>query len=471
MIGRRHEQKRFDHWVYSGRPELIVVHGRRRIGKTYFVTSYFRDRFAFEVTGVAKSPMRTQLRVFHQKLLEYGGTWLKAPQDWFEAFSRLKELLDSGEVPRDVGSGRRVVFIDEMPWFDTPRASFKQAFEFFWNDWASKQNDLLLIVCGSSTSWLFENLLRNTVGFYGRVTGVINLQPFTLRESEELLRFNGIEWTRPQVMELCLVFGGVPYYLNLVRRGLSVSQAVEELCFVAGGPLEHELGLLFHSLFQNAENYLAVVRALSRHASGLADTELRQMDGLPTGASLTRAVKRLELSGFVRKVQEYPARERGARYVLADPFTLFALTFLEKRTFDSWQAHATTPAYATWRGLAFERLCFTHVPQIKASLGISGIESRVCSWQGQIEGRSAQIDMLIDRKDGIIDICEMKFTDARFELDRTGYEAFVRRREIFREATGVVSALHLVLVSANGVVRGSYALNLQAIIDGEQLFE
>lgn len=331
--------------------------------------------------------MRTQLRVFHQKLLEYGGTWPKAPKDWFVAFARLKELLDSGEVIRDVGSGRKVVFIDEMPWFDTSRANFKQAFEFFWNDWASKQSDLLLIACGSSTSWLSENLLRSTEGFYGRVTGVINLQPFTLGESEEFLRFNGIEWTRSQVMQLYLVFGGVPYYLNLVRRGLTVSQAVEELCFVAGVPLEHELDLLFPSLFTNAEDCLAIIWALSHHTSGLTDTEMREMDGLPTGASLTRAVKRLELSGFVRKVSEYPAREKGAPYVLTDPFTLFALTFLERRAFDSWQACAATPAYATWRGLAFERLCFAHVPQIKAELGISGIESRVCSWKGQAEGK------------------------------------------------------------------------------------
>ena len=197
---------------------------------------------------------------------------------------------------------------------------------------------------------------------------------------------------------------------------------------------------------------------------------MREMDGLPTGASLTRAVKRLELSGFVRKVSEYPAREKGAPYVLTDPFTLFALTFLERCAFDSWQACAATPAYATWRGLAFERLCFAHVPQIKAGLGISGIESRVCSWKGQAEGKTAQIDMLIDRKDGIIDICEMKFTDARFELGRMEYEALARRREVFREATGVTSALNLVLVSANGAARGSYALNLQAIIDGDQLF-
>ena len=470
MIGRKREQEAFDQWMPSGRPEFVVVYGRRRVGKTHLVREYFKDRFAFRATGVANKSMRTQLRTFHQKLVEHGDGHRSAPKDWFEAFSRLKAVLSSEHVTRDVATGRIVVFLDEMPWMDTPRSNFKSALEYFWNDWGCTRDDLLLIACGSATSWLATNLLQSTEGFYGRVTGTINLQPFCLGECDELLRYNGVELTRQQVTELYLTFGGIPYYLNLVPRGASPAQAIERLCFVEGAQLAGEFDLLFRSLFKNPEGHAAIIAALAHRKGGLTDAELRQVRGIPTGASLSRMLKDLEASGFIRKNTAYGGKKNGRHYQVIDPFCNFHLRFLDNKTFDSWEAHSATPAYTAWRGNAFELACLAHIPQIKAALGIAGVETQSYPWMSKGRSPGAQIDLVIDRRDGIVDLCEAKFTDSPYALDKDGYESLARKRDIFRKETGTSKALHLVVVAASGMERNAYAHNVQAVIGPEELF-
>ena len=470
MIGRKQEQETLDQWMHSGKPEFVVVYGRRRIGKTHLVQEYFKGRFAFRATGTANENMRAQLRVFHQKLREHGDEHRSIPQDWFEAFSRLKALLESEGVARDVESGRAVVFLDEMPWMDTPRSDFKSALEYFWNDWGCTRPELMLIACGSATSWLAANLLQSTEGFYGRVTGSINLQPFNLGECEELLRYNGIEFTRQQVLELYLVFGGIPYYFNLVPRGASPAQAVERLCFATGGQLSREYDLLLRSLFKNADEHAAVIEALAGRRGGYSDAELRKMKGTPSGASLSRALGNLEACGFIRKYDTFKRRKNGRRYQLVDPFCAFHQKFLKDRAFDSWVAHVATPSYYSWRGNAFEFACLAHLPQVKFALGISGVETRSFPWTGEAEDSGVQIDLVIDRRDGIVDLCEAKFTDRPFVLDKDGYEGLIRKRDAFIDATGSSKAIHLVIISANGMEQNAYSHNVQASIGPDDLF-
>lgn len=469
MIGRKREQNALEHWLNTGRPEFLVIYGRRRVGKTYLVEQFFRNRFAFRATGVSGAPRRTQLRVFHEKLVEYGDKSRRAPSDWFEAFSRLRAVLELPGVARDPVSGRRIVFIDEMPWFDTQRSDFRQALEYFWNDWGHTQDDLMLIACGSVTSWLTKNLLASTGGFYGRVTGRIGLQPMTLGECEELLRDNGIELTRQQVIELYLVFGGIPYYLNMVRRGLSPAQTVQSLCFDSGCPLEGELDLLFQSLFRGADAHLSLVRLLATKRDGLTNAELRK-EGSLAGSSLTRALSDLCLAGFVQEFPSYGGGTYGKRYRVIDPFVNFSVKVIEGRGFDSWAAHVGTPSYFAWRGNAFELACLAHVPQIKAALGIAGVETTVTPWRSSGKGPKAQIDLVIDRKDGIIDLCEMKFTDAPYALDADEIAEMSRRRDVFGAETKSRKALHLALVSAAGVVRNAWTNSVQAVVTGDDLF-
>lgn len=470
MIGRRAEQGELTHWLHSGRPEFIVVYGRRRIGKTFLVNEFFRHRFAFRATGVSRGSMREQLVAFNGHLVEHGASAARAPESWFEAFSRLKELLSGETVAREPASGRIVVFLDEVPWMDTPRSGFKPAFEHFWNSWASQRDDIMLIACGSAASWLVANLLNDAEGLYRRVTGKLNLQPFTLGECESLLLYNNVEYSRPQVIELYEAFGGVPYYLNLVRGELSPAQNIQRLCFAPGCQLEGEFGMLFRSLFKHPDDYMAVVRALARRKGGLSNSEMRKAQGLPDGASLGRVLENLELCGLIRKTGEFGAKSRGARYQLVDFFSLFHLDFIERKPFDSWETHVGTPSYAAWRGNRFELVCAMHVDEVKSALGIAGIEARTCAWRSRESEPGVQIDLLIDRRDRVVSICEAKFTNGAFAFDKTSSENLTRKREVFRNETGTSKSLQTVLISVSGLARNKYFHTVQSVVGADALF-
>lgn len=470
MIGRIEEQRDLTHWLHSGRSEFIVVYGRRRVGKTYLVNEFFRNRFAFHATGVSDGDAKIQLETFNGHLRECGLRKLPTPESWFEAFDRLKELLSSEDVVREPATGRAVVFIDEMPWMDTPKSNFKPAFEHFWNSWAAQRKDILLVACGSASSWLTKNLLANAGGLYGRVTGSIALQPFTLGECEGLLEYNNVYYSRPQIIELFEIFGGIPYYMNLLRGELSPAQNVDRLCFATGCQLQGEFDLLYRSLFKHPENYLSVVRALASCKGGLANSELRAMRGLPTGASLGRVLEDLELCGLIRKVDDFTRRKKGQRFQLIDPYTRFHLEFMERKRFDSWAAHVGTPSYLAWRGTTFELVCSLHSENVKRALGISGTETRTCAWRSDASDPGAQIDLVLDRRDGIIDLCEAKFTDGEYAIDKSASMALATKRDVFRAETGTKKALRTVLISVNGLSRNKYYHDANAVVVGDDLF-
>lgn len=470
MIGRNAEQKELTGWLHSGRPEFIVVYGRRRIGKTYLVNEFFRQRFAFHATGVSSGDMRLQLEAFNGHLIEHGLDKRPVPGNWLEAFERLKELLTSDAVEREPATGRAIVFIDEMPWMDTPRSSFKSALEHFWNSWASQRSDIMLVACGSASSWLTKNLLNDAEGFYGRVTGKINLQPFTLGECEALLAYNNVHYTRSQVIELYEVFGGIPYYMNLIRPELSPAQNIDRLCFSGGCQLADEFDMLYRSLFKSPENHLAVVRALAKRKGGATNSELRKNPNVPNGASLGRALEDLELCGFIRRTESFAGKKYGTRYQVIDLFSLFYLKHMERRRFDSWVAHAQTASYHSWRGNAFELVCILHVDSIKRALGIAGIEARTCSWRSSQSDPGAQIDLVIDRGDGIVDLCEAKFTDGEYAIDKSADMNLANKRDAFRRETKTKKALRTVLVSVNGLARNKYYHTVDAIVSGDDLF-
>ena len=470
IIGRRKELDAFDRCLQSGRPEFLAVYGRRRIGKTYLVREYFKDGFSFYATGIAQANKRDQLRAFGISLQEYGCPDRSIPKDWFEAFSRLKTLLSQEDVARDRASGRLVVFLDELPWFDTPRSSFKAALEFFWNGWASAKSDMMLVVCGSATSWILENLVSDTGGFYNRITRQIHLEPLTLSECEEFYRANGIAFTRQQIIESYMVFGGVPYYLNLIDRRLSLAQNIEQLCFDSVGQLHHERQFLFKSLFRNDGRHMAIVQQLSLRKSGLLRTELAKVEEIGDGQPLTKALQELEQCGFIRKYRNFTRRKSSYLYQLIDPFALFDSEFLEPGTVTSWQAYVGTPAYHAWTGRAFELVCLLHVRQIKAALGVSGVLTEECAWRSRGAEPGAQIDLLIDRRDGVVNVCEMKYSGRAFAID-AAYEQTLRNKlAVFAEEVSLNKALHLTMVTVHGLVRNAHAGIVVNELSADDLF-
>ena len=470
IVGRRDEQILLEDCVRSHFPEFLAVYGRRRIGKTYLIREFFGNQFAFYGTGIADGNRKVQLTQFYQALREYGDSQQGIPKDWFEAFSRLKAVLGREEVIRDFDSNKKVVFLDEIPWMDTPRSDFKSALEWFWNSWGSAQEDLLLIICGSATSWIIDNVFHNTGGLYNRVTKRMHLKPFTLRECEDFFRMQNFAMTRGQITECYMIFGGVPYYLRLLSQRYSIHQDVERLFFAPGGQLRDEFRHLYASLFKNSDAYVRVIRALASRNSGMTREEIVSVSGMDSGGQLTKILEELAECDFIRKYSDYTKQKSGCIFQLIDAFTLFYLTFVESRRISSWLDYLHSPAYHAWTGFAFERVCLLHVPQIKEALKIAGITSSEYAWRSAASSPGVQIDLLIDRRDSIIDLCEIKYTTAPYALSKTDRQALVHKREVFREESRTDKAIHIILISANGFKKGQEDGVIQHRLMLEDLF-
>lgn len=473
IIGRKQEQDELRRYSESDRPEFVVVYGRRRVGKTYLVKEFFNNEFSFFATGVLEGDMSVQLRSFGGSLREHGDDTPSMPSDWFEAFERLKALLQRDDVARDAASGKKVVFLDELPWFDTPRSNFRQALDLFWNGWASSQPQVMLLVCGSATSWIVGNLLQSRGGFHNRLTGRIPVEPFTLSECDEYFTVKGMASSREQVVMSYMAFGGVPYYLDLLDRRLSVAQNIDNLCFAKRGALRHEFDELYRSLFSNAERHLSVVRALASRKGGLTRKEIEAKTSIAGGGTLTKTLSELEQCGFVRKYHDFTRRENSAYYQLVDPFTLFYLTFMDKLSTDAagtWLEGIGTPRRNAWAGHAFELVCLWHVAQMKSALGVSGISADVCAWRSRDSDPGAQIDLLISRGDGVVNVCEMKYSDGQFAIDKAYDQSLRNKLATFASETGTKKALQLTMVTMNGVLRNKYWGTVQREITADDLF-
>lgn len=470
IIGRKREKDSLMQCLCSKRPEFVVVYGRRRVGKTYLIKEFFNQLFSFYATGLSNEKTAGQLKAFHQSLQMYGSPEKAAPKDWFEAFIRLRNLLENDMVYHDPVSGKRVVFLDELPWMDTAKSDFKSALDYFWNSWGASQEDLLLIVCGSATSWIINNLLKAKGGFHNRVTKRIRLLPFTLKECEELLEYNEIVMTRQQVMESYMVFGGIPYYLNLFDARLSLAQNIEELCFKPYGELRDEYGQLFQSLFKKPEKHLAIVEMLAKTKAGKTRQELSGNPVVGNGEALTRNLEELEQCGFIRRYTNYTKPKNSAYYQLVDPFVLFCLRFLKDSKQTSWMKYIHSHGYAAWRGNAFEIVCLNHVMQIKETLGVAGVDTQEYAWQSRRSDPGAQIDLLIDRSDGVINLCEMKYTDKEFEVGKEEHTKLLNRLSAFQKETMPDKAIHMTLVTANGLKQNKYSSVFQTVITGDGLF-
>ena len=470
IIGRKKECELLKRYLESGRPEFVVLYGRRRVGKTYLIKEYFNNKFAFYATGINGVNMREQLKVFNSTLIEYGATEKTIPTDWYEAFRRLRKVLETDTVAVDPVTSKKVVFLDELPWMDNARSNFKSALDYFWNSWGSSQPDLLLIVCGSATSWIIDNLLGSAGGFYNRITGQIHLAAFTLSECEALLKANNINWARTQIIEAYMVFGGIPYYYNMFDARLSLAQNIDELLFKENGGLYYEYDRLFGSLFKHPDRHFEIVKCIAAKRMGITRSELAENKKIGGGEPLTKALKELEQSDFIRKYKNYTKEKNGFFYQVTDPFVLFCFDYVEKREFNSWLSFIGTPRYYNWCGNAFETVCLNHIKEIKESLGISGIESTEYSFRSEKARKGAQIDLLIDRKDGVINICEIKYTQSAFEIDADYESNLINKAEVFTTETKAKSAIQLILITANGLKTNEHSYRVQRALTADDLF-
>lgn len=476
VVGREVELKILSHCLRASESKLIAMYGRRRVGKTFLIRKALKDKTIFEITALHKGDMEDQLEHFANVLVKHGyyPAGVAKPTTWMAAFDLLTEYLNGLK-----GKRKKVVFFDELPWFDTPRSKFLMAFENFWNSYCTKREDLVVVICGSAASWMIKKILKNRGGLHNRVSERIKLKPFTLYETEQFLQIKGIKWSRYDIIQAYMVTGGVPFYLDAIRKGESMAQFVDRTCFTESGVLSSEFEELFSSLFKQSEIHEMVVEQLSTKRIGLMRNELIKSSGLTSGGTLTKVLNELDESGFITKFTSYTANKTKVLYRLTDQFTMFYLKFIKGQKVQenlnpklSWIVRSQSQSWISWSGFAFEAICFQHIKQIKKALSLEAIHTEISNWQGSHNGDGAQIDLIIDRADRIVNVCEIKFSKNDFTIDKTYARNLRNKLEVFsNQPKNKRKSLFLTMITPFGVKPNEYQSELvQNEVDMDDFF-
>ena len=467
VVGRKTEKEILKAYYESGKPEFIAVYGRRRVGKTFLIKESF-NKFSFQFTGLANATIKGQLRNFNVTINRLGTIPYPYVSTWFDAFEQLRHLIEN-----DKNKGRKVIFIDELPWLDTHKSGFMAALEHFWNGWASARTEIMLIVCGSATSWMINKLIKNKGGLHNRVTKQLYIQPFTLAECEEYYQENKIEMSRIQMVESYMILGGIPYYLSLMQKGKSFAQNIDNLCFSRYGELSNEFENLYASLFKKSENHIKIVEALSKKTKGLSRDELLYETKLTNGGTFSKNLEELEQCGFIYRYKSFGTKNKNDLYQLIDFYTLFYLKHIHpnKNNDNNYWLHIIDSAkHRAWSGYAFEQVCLWHINQIKTKLGISGVLTKAASWRSQRSENGVQVDLLIDRNDGVINLCEMKYSNSEFTIEKM-YDKDLRNKiDVFLRESKTRKAVHLTMITTFGVRKNVYSGLVQSEITMDDLF-
>ena len=471
LIGRDAEYKKLEECMKKTTAQLVVVTGRRRVGKTFLINEFFEKQFDFKLTGEFKAPKAVQLENFTLELNRRTQKNHPVPSRWKTAFEQLRFYISS--LPNNE---KHIIFFDEMPWMDTPKSDFLSSFEYFWNDFGCARDNLIFIICGSATSWISEKIEHNKGGLFNRLTCSLFLQPFTLQETEAYLHHAGMPWSRYDIAECYMIIGGIPYYLDFLSPEQTLSENIDQLFFRKSAYLLDEFDQLYRTLFSNSDQYVKIVEALSKKRRGMIKQELAEKSGLSLNGELTKKLNALIRSGFVRVSAAFHLKKKEMQYQLCDYFSLFYFRFVKNnygKDEHFWTHNLDNPVRRAWAGLTFEQLCKDHLGQIKQKLGISGVLTRESTWQVPAKPSDAentdgaQIDMVLDRRDHIITLCEMKFSLNEYEIDKAYDRSLRNKIETFRKQTGTTKTLQLAMVTTFGVKKNKYSnlVGRQVLLD------
>ncbi len=473
LTGRKAETEILRKALNSPEAEMISIIGRRRVGKTFLVRTVYQGQIDFEITGIQKATGSEQLRNFANQLKTFAPNLLlaKPPVDWLEAFFLLIEYLRQKDKP-----GKLVVFFDEMPWLATHKSGFLKGLSYFWNSWASQQN-IVVVICGSSASWMIRKVLRDKGGLHNRVTQRIRLKPFTLAETEEYLHSRGISLDRYHLLLIYMAMGGIPHYLKEIAGNKSAAQHINQVCFSENGLLRDEFFNLYPSLFDSADYHLAIIRALANRHYGMVRKEIVQAVPFTDSGRISKVLEELVESGFVSEYFPFGKKKKDKVFRLSDEYSLFYLRFIEQHQHDGedvWNLLSQTQEFKTWSGYAFENICLKHIPQIKKALGISGIYSTATAFvkTGNADEPGAQIDLVIDRNDRMINLVEIKFYNSALTLTKADADELREKMRIFQHVTGTRKLVNWVMLSTFGVHPNAHSLGMVAqSLDMDILFE
>ncbi len=461
IIGREAEIKILEKLTNSNSSEFLAIYGRRRVGKTFLIREYFKSQTVFDFTGSFEAATDLQLRNFFREYSRQtrGRKEISPPKNWSIAFSYLTDYLYSLKKRKK----KQVVFIDELPWIDRPKSGFVSALEYFWNQHVSKMDNVILVICGSAASWMHKKILKSKGGLHNRVTQRINLQPFNLHETGLLCKSKKLKLSKYQIIQLYMVMGGIPFYFNELSQGKSAEQLIDEICFTTTGLLSNEYEQLYYSLFKNAKNHISIIEALAKHPNGMIRDELLKKSDLPAGGTFTRTLSDLIESGFVTKYTPFNKKKKSTIYRLIDLYSLFYLKFIKGNVNNNpynWQKIVTQSSFRAWSGYAYENICMLHSKQILQKLGLSGTFTKTSSWKhkGDDETPGTQIDMLIDRKDGVVNLCEVKFTQNEFIITKSYNTSLRQKSSVFKHVTKTKKAVVTTLITTYPAIRNKYYL-------------
>lgn len=471
LVGRRKEYQELEWAMQSDRSEFVILKGRRRIGKTFLIRSFFNDTYTFHFVGAHKQSKATQLSNFREALIRYSCSEdIPELSDWHSAFTELSRYLERSK------DKRKVLFFDELPWADTHGSDLVDELEYFWANWVQNRDDIVFIACGSATSWMKEKMEENQGGLHNRITHKLYIRPFYLSECKEYLQGHTFQWDDYTIMQCYMVFGGVPYYLSLLRPYLSLVQNIDNLLFAQGGSLSGEFEELYNALFNKADRYIRIVEYLYTRREGFTRQELETGTGF-SGGGLTKMLKNLEDCDFIVSYQQFGNKNKQTLFRLSDFFTIFYFRYMRdnfSRDYQYWQHHFMDRSVEIWEGFSFEQLCLRHLPHIKHGLGISGIATVSSAWRyipatddGQ---KGAQIDLVIQRVDKMTHLCEMKFSESQYVIKKDYAEKLLQRRELFMDVTGERRGVVLTMVTPKGLKQGTHAPIINSEITAKDLF-
>lgn len=465
IIGRESELELLDKYNKSGKSEFVALYGRRRVGKTSLVRYYFKDKFDFYVTGVLDGTKTDQEDAFYDALVKHGYVGDK-PKNWKEALNALGTILEKIKRKK-----RCVVFIDELPCFDTEYSGFVKEFGDFWNRMASWYDNIFLMICGSATAWMIRNVIDSKGGLHNRVTHEMHLRPFDLYKTEKYVRARKGKWDRLSILQMYMALGGIPYYFSLVDFSKSAAENIDALFFSQDAELRKEFRRLYTSLYKNPEQYLDIIKVLAISREGMTRDEILKKLKLVSGKNISERLEDLVLCDFVSR-QSNGGKVNSGIYRLVDFYTLFYLTFCNSEITDRayWRHTINTPPQNTWYGLAFERVCLCHIWQIIQSLRLDSMLTKYYSWRSKESVPGAQIDMIIERADGIINICEMKYSKSDYKHDIKDSRSLMNKVDDFVSETKTKKTIQTVLVTTYGLKMGDHADDFQKVLTMNHLF-
>lgn len=475
LVGRTQQQEILLEALHSDEAEMVSVVGRRRVGKTFLVNTTYENHLAFSITGIKNAPLHQQLQHFRNEFMEFSkiSIPIEPPKDWIGAFYMLRVFLKSS-LEKD--KAKRVIFFDELPWLASRKSGFLDAFAYFWNSWASKQN-IVVVICGSAASWMIRKITKDKGGLHNRITKRIKLHPFTLSETKQFFQKKNIKLDPYQILQVYMAMGGIPHYLKEIKKGKSAAQNIDAICFSETGLLKEEFEELYPALFENPERHIAVVRTLATKWRGLTRTEIIKSIDTNSGSGLTKTLNDLTQSGFISAYYPFGKKRKNLLYRLTDEYSLFYLQFMENKVHEgigTWKHLSQTPTYKSWSGYAYESICIKHLPQIKKALSIDGVYALASGFvkKGTKKEKGTQIDLVLDRNDHVINLFEIKFYNDKWTFTKAMADNLQQKTEVFRKSTNTSKQIFWVLITTFDLEPNEFSLALvDEVLGMEVLFK